>query len=83
MRGFAAGLLVGFILAAFCLGAVSTFSQVSGRGTYSSGYLVLPRCQSDMNGAEFGSMCADEATGDMLVYGKGGLRAITTQVVIP
>lgn len=67
MRAFIVGLLVGFILAPFLLGAVTTFSQISGRGTYAAGYLVLPRCQSDLSTLEAGSVCWNPADGKVMV----------------
>ena len=79
MRAVLLGFVAGFLCALLCLGAVTTFSQVSGRGTYAAGYLVLPRCQPDTASMEFGSMCANESTGEVMLVTGGGLRSITTQ----
>ena len=81
MREILVGFVAGFLVALMCIGAVTTFSQVSGRGTYSAGYMVLPRCPSDITSMEFGSVCADESTGEFLSVTGAGLGSITTQAV--
>jgi len=75
------GLVVGFLLALFTIGAVTTFSQVSGRGTYAAGYMVLPRCPSDISAMEVGSMCS-RGSETILSNGRGPV-AVTTQAYTP
>ena len=71
------GFVVGFILALLCVGAVTTFNQIQGRGTYASGYMILPRCQSDLSTLEGGAMCYDVETGDMIMRANGSILKIT------
>ena len=77
MRNATIGFVVGFILALLCVGAVTTFTSVQGRGTYVAGYIIMPRCQADVSTLEGGSMCYDATTGDMVMKVNGtALRVV-------
>lgn len=77
MRDILVGIVIGFLIATLCIGAVTQFSQVQGRGTYTSGYIILPACKTDTSTMEFGGMCKNTSTGDILVKTGSGLIALT------
>lgn len=69
MRNVLAGFILGVLFALTSLGAVVTFTQVQGRGTPSSGYIILPACPADPSGIEFGGLCRELGTGNLRANG--------------
>lgn len=81
MRKVLAGFVLGVLFALMTFGAVTTFSSVQGRGTYSAGYVVLPRCASEPTTMENGSLCQDLTSGRITYRDSTGLRRLTGVMV--
>lgn len=84
-RDFVLGVALGFAVA-LALGAVTTFTSVQGRGTYTAGYVVLPRCAEDITSLEMGSLCADLTDGSpsfgRIVFRDGtGVKVMTGSAI--
>lgn len=80
MKHLAIGIIIGFLLAMTLAATYSTFSTVQGRGTYASGYFIIPTCPTETGQMEFGAMCKNLSNGEVLIRtGNAGLIAVSGQ----